>query len=264
MTEHWNLGRGPRESVAALIITVLAVVSGGPLMADEATVRGTAAYRERIALPPGAILEVTLEDVSLADAPAKELGSVSIEDPGNPPFEFEIAYDPAQIDDRHTYAVRATIRLAEKLIFTTDTTYPVLTRGAGKEVELMLRRVARSAQTPTALEGTYWKLIQLGSRPAPELEGRREPHLTLDADEGRAEGTGGCNRFSGSYEVEDASISFGTMALSSMACVDDADVDRELVAALEKAATYRILLQHLELLDGEGAILARFEAKQVE
>ena len=38
-------------------------------------------------------------------------------------------------------AVRATIRADGKLLFTTDTVYPVLTRGAGHEVELMLRRV---------------------------------------------------------------------------------------------------------------------------
>jgi uncharacterized lipoprotein YbaY len=37
-----------------------------------------------------------------------------------------------------TYAVRATIRSARKLLFTTNRSYPVLTRGNGSHVELIL------------------------------------------------------------------------------------------------------------------------------
>ncbi|MHC6802504.1 YbaY family lipoprotein, partial [Vibrio antiquarius] len=38
--------------------------------ASMKTITGTVAYRERIALPPNAVVTVALEDVSLADAPA--------------------------------------------------------------------------------------------------------------------------------------------------------------------------------------------------
>jgi copper homeostasis protein (lipoprotein) len=79
--------------------------------------------------------------VSKADAPSAELGSVRIEDLGNPPFEFEIPFDPAAIDERLTYSLRATIRADGRLLFTTDTHSPVLTGGGGTEVELMLRRI---------------------------------------------------------------------------------------------------------------------------
>ena len=43
------------------------------LIADDTfaqTIEGTATYRERMALPKGAVFEATLEDVSRADAPA--------------------------------------------------------------------------------------------------------------------------------------------------------------------------------------------------
>jgi len=36
-----------------------------------ASISGTAAYRERMLLPPGAVFEATLENVSRADAPAE-------------------------------------------------------------------------------------------------------------------------------------------------------------------------------------------------
>ena len=64
--------------------------------ADDGHVTGTASYRERIALPPGAVFEAVLEDVSVADAPARELGRATVADPGNPPFAFDIGFDPAE------------------------------------------------------------------------------------------------------------------------------------------------------------------------
>jgi uncharacterized lipoprotein YbaY len=53
-------------------------------------ITGTALYRERIALPPGAVFEATLEDISRADAPAEILGRARLEPAGQPPFRFEI------------------------------------------------------------------------------------------------------------------------------------------------------------------------------
>ena len=130
----------------AACVVVGALASGHAAAGD--IVRGTASYRERIALPPDAVLEVTLEDVSLADAPAREIGSVRLESPGSPPFAFEIAYDPAEIDEHNSYAVRAAIRAGGELMFTTDSAYPVLTRGAGNEVELQLRRAGGTGTGP--------------------------------------------------------------------------------------------------------------------
>jgi heat shock protein HslJ len=63
----------------------------------EGAIRGTATYRERMALPPGAVLEATLEDVSKADAAAEVIGRGQVENPGNPPIRFEIPYDPSRI-----------------------------------------------------------------------------------------------------------------------------------------------------------------------
>jgi len=107
-------------------------------------VRGTASYRERIALLPGAVFEAKLLDVSRQDAPALELASVRVEAPAGPPIRFELSFDPSRIDERHSYVVRASITHGDRLMFTTDTAYPVLTRGHGHEVELLLVRAART------------------------------------------------------------------------------------------------------------------------
>jgi copper homeostasis protein (lipoprotein) len=103
-------------------------------------VKGTATYRERMALPPNAVFEATLEDVSKADAPAEVIGQARLEQPGNPPFRFEITYEPARIMANYRYVVRARILVNGQLFFITDQSYPVLTAGHGNEVALLLRR----------------------------------------------------------------------------------------------------------------------------
>ena len=70
------------------------------LIAKEAmaqTVQGTATYRERMAMPAGAVFEAALEDVSRADAKAENIAQTRVTSPGNPPIAFSIAYDPARI-----------------------------------------------------------------------------------------------------------------------------------------------------------------------
>ncbi|HVO84615.1 MAG TPA: YbaY family lipoprotein [Syntrophobacteria bacterium] len=123
-----------RLSVPALLLLFLS--------AQEASgqIQGTATYRERIALPPEAVFEATLEDVSRADAPATVVGRVRIDGPGQPPIPFEIPYDQANIDPGHSYSVRGLITVGGRLMFTTDQVNPVLTRGHGSDVALMLRR----------------------------------------------------------------------------------------------------------------------------
>jgi putative lipoprotein len=116
-----------------------------------ATVRGEVTYRERIAVPPGAQLEVLLLDVSRADAPSQTISGVTLSDIGQPPYPFEIAYPPDQIVSSHQYVVRASLTHDGRLLFTTDQAYPVITRGHPTEVQLVLKRVG--AQPPTSTTG---------------------------------------------------------------------------------------------------------------
>jgi copper homeostasis protein (lipoprotein) len=142
--------------------TLLLLCLGGWEGQASGQVKGTATYRERMALPPDAVFEATLEDVSKADAPAEVIGQARIERPGNPPIRFEITYEPAQIISSRRYAVRARILVGGKLFFTTDQHYPVLTGGQGNEVTLLLRRAGSSG----AGGGAGSSASPLGSPPA--------------------------------------------------------------------------------------------------
>ena len=124
--------------VLFLSVSVTAVLAGS----EPASVTGSVNYRERIALTPEAVVEVQLLDVSLADASAKLIARQTIKPKRQVPIPFELVYDPADIDERFTYTVRATIRERGRLLFTTDRSYRVLTRGSPNNVDLMLVRTS--------------------------------------------------------------------------------------------------------------------------
>jgi putative lipoprotein len=105
---------------------------------DDGIVSGRVFYRERIAMPPGAVLTVSLLDVSRADAAADLIARIDVPEPGNVPIDFEIPYDRSLIDAAHTYSVRATIEVDGRLAWTTDTAHPAITGGAPRDVEIML------------------------------------------------------------------------------------------------------------------------------
>jgi len=457
----------------ALVLWTCAAASGTSA-AGGAAVHGTAFYRERIALPPGAVLEVTLEDLSPADAPAVVVAQTLVTNLAGPPFPFELPFRPCDIDESRTYGVRARLLVGGRATFATEAAVPVLTHGAGREVELLLRRsphgTSRAASGPlgelpatftgslpcagceglrtqldlfadgsffkrtislgrdegavsdtigtwalsedgttldlgaggdipesfrvvdrttlrkldreghevasplnyslertatfaalephlemqgmfryladagsfeecltgrrfpvaqegdnaaleqaylaarhepgepllvslvghiaprpamegdaqvlavvperflavspgescktrtsvSALEGTRWVLTGVGDRPVVVAEGQREPFLVLDVDGERATGFGGCNRFMGSYSRDGLSLTFGVMASTMMACAEGEGTEHALLAALDKVASWRVLGHRLELLDGTGQVLARFESRDLE
>jgi uncharacterized lipoprotein YbaY len=117
-----------RYIVKAALVTLPIFLAGYTTFAQS--IQGTAMYRERMALPPAAVFEAALEDVSRADAPAETIARTRVASPGNPPIAFTIAYDPARILADHRYVVRARILLDDKLLFTTDTATPVITRSS--------------------------------------------------------------------------------------------------------------------------------------
>lgn len=233
--------------------------------ASAQSIQGTATFRERMALPPSAVFEATLEDVSRADAAAETIGRTRITSPGNPPIKFSIAYDPARILADHRYVVRARITLDSKPLFTTDTAAPVITRGSPTTVSLMLRRVDAGQTSPPGatgsrnLEGPYWKAIELAGKPVPAQDAKREAHLVFQA--GKLSGSNGCNRITGTYQLKGDAVTFGQTAATSMACIGAAaEVERAFREALKRATRLTIVGDRLELLDATGGPVGAFTA----
>lgn len=109
--------------------------------AGSSQVEVEASFRERLAPAPGVRLEASLLDISRADASAAIVGKTVLEDVGQPPYRFTIAYDPRAIVPSHRYAVRVVLMKDTRLLFTTDQVYPVLTGGSTAPVQVLLKRV---------------------------------------------------------------------------------------------------------------------------
>lgn len=136
----------------AIIFSTGCATSTPPALSS---VTGTATYRERMLLPPESVFEATLEEVSRADAPSEVIGNARVTSP-KVPISFSINYDPARIHAGRRYVVRAWINLNGHLIYTTDTTYPVLGENPN-HVDLVLIRVksGKAADTSSRMRGIY-------------------------------------------------------------------------------------------------------------
>jgi uncharacterized lipoprotein YbaY/heat shock protein HslJ len=105
-------------------------------------ITGTVAYRERMLPPPGAALEVVLEDVSRADAPATEMIRTLNRLTTAPPYPIAISVDSASIVANHRYNIRARIFAGSDLLFVSDTANPVFGPGNVVHVDIVLRRAS--------------------------------------------------------------------------------------------------------------------------
>lgn len=242
-------------------------------------IEGEVFYRERIMLPPGAELEVQLEDISKADAMATVMATVSYTLDGGPPYPFTIEYDPARIDERMRYALRARITTDGELRFT-NTEY--IDPFSGNPVKVLVHGMARAqpdtADEPAAVEEPVaepvaepadstdgvivWILGTLEGEKASLGSGGQPIELQMDAAERTASGFSGCNRYSGGFTHEGASthgtsIKFGPLAGTMMACPDGGDLEQRYLKMLSRVDAYRMERDTLILLS-DGDTVATF------
>lgn len=245
-----------------LALSFLAGACGGTSPEDDTvtesspiTISGWAAYRERIALPPDAVVVATLADVSRADAPAVKLAETSFSTQGaQVPIPFTLTVDRSALDARFTYSVRVQIRDSEgKLMWTTDTVYRVPASPDSDQVELgtlRLVRVARDAPQAASgaseITGVEWVVEDIGGRAIVE---RARPTIMLDGD-GNISGQAPCNRYTGSYELDGTAFSTGEIAVTRRACPEPIAVQEvEFLAILRSAS-------ELELTDDDRLVLS--------
>lgn len=112
------------------------------------------------------------------------------------------------------------------------------------------------------LASTRWVLTRLNDEPIDARSLGREPFLALESQERRVVGFAGCNRIIGGYEADDTKIRFTQLAMTRMACPHSA-FESTFEQALNAAAGWKISGSHLELYDAGGAVVARFEERNL-
>ncbi len=144
---EWQAGRsdyyyaavgGEGTGTYTLVLTWLDD-SGIDACEDTGLVTGTVTYRERIALTPGAVVEVQLRDVSYQDAAALLIAGQTISSPGQVPIEFAVEYRCEDIDPGNVYSILARIIESDgRLAFINDTAYEVITHNRPDRVDMVL------------------------------------------------------------------------------------------------------------------------------
>ena len=135
----------------AIVVTVLAALSAGPAalaqkddQPKKARVSGTIEFKGEAKFEADTVARVTLQDVSLEDAPAKKIAEQVIKDLKKFPIPFEVEYDSAVIEKGHTYAVQVRIETKDRLAYINDTRVEVISSGKpSKDVKVPVIRVKK-------------------------------------------------------------------------------------------------------------------------
>ncbi len=125
---------------------------------------------------------------------------------------------------------------------------------------ILLGETDGQAPAGSSLRGTYWKLVRLNREAVDAADRQQEPYLIFATHDTRVAGSGGCNRVTGSFELDGDELHLGQMVATKMACRHGMDLEQQFLRALEKVKRYRIRGSHLDMLDGAGTVIARFEA----
>lgn len=228
-----------RYLVAALALIVsLAPV---PTLADTLSV--TVGYRERIALPPDAVLELHL--LERAPTAATRLSAQRFALSGTP-ATVALSYDGQLVAEASELTIAASILSGQDVLF----------RGTARPDEEgrvdMTLTMAQTQETaiPRSIAGIAWAVTEVGGKPWPDPD---PATLTVD-DQMNFALFGGCNRFMGQVVQGDGVLVFPEQfAGTLMACAPDAEArERALLDALRQVTGFLRYGAGLVLTDAQG------------
>lgn len=256
-----------RKLVAAAL---LFVALAGPALADKVTLTGDVTYRERIALPPGGVLTVSLVDLAMPGQP-RVTAKAAIAGPGSVPLTFTLNFDESVVLPGHSYALDAEIGGPDgTLWFRTPTAYPIDPLEPTEPIVIVVNRAPEPQEpasvpvgvpppttTPSPVLNVTWQALTIAGKPV----GRGLVSSLSIAPDMRAGGRGGCNSWFAQAELNEQRLLFSAVAATRMACLsDDATAQEDsFFAALAETRFWRLDDKLLVLLDTAGAELAVLE-----
>ncbi|MPM38584.1 hypothetical protein SDC9_85213 [bioreactor metagenome] len=174
------------------------------------------------------------------------------------------------------YVVQAQITLYNELIFFSPGTHPVMNDPAFQRVDVVLEPYVRSkatARAAVAFEHTHWQLLGVGedvtTGVAPPAEGAAPAFVRFQpveageaASRGEFAGSGGCNRFLGSYERRGTDLRLKLGTTSIRLCLAGGGDEPAYLSALTQVRSFEQNARELTLLDQDGKALLHFRAAE--
>lgn len=123
-----------------------------------------------------------------------------------------------------------------------------------------------ASRTPVGLglDNTYWKLTILGDNAVVTGDDQQELYMMLNSDEAKVTGFSGCNRFAGSYALQQAQISFEQLLLTRKNCFQNMGLEHQFLAVLAETEYYALNDAALILYNNDGSVLAQFASRYLQ
>lgn len=247
-----------RSLTAALLLASLVF----PALAAPITLSGEVTYRERVALPEGALLRIELIDLAVP-----ERSRLTVEAPtgaGQVPLSFTLTFEDSLILPQHDYALNAEIR-AGNLTFRNAQPYPVAPLAQTEPVVILTQLIAQAEPAPAEPEpqqavalpllNTTWRATAIGSNPIPP-----GTEMTLLIENSlRAGGMGGCNSWFSQAQIGELSFAIGDVAKTQRSCLYERNMlEQSFFDALQASTSWRIDNDTLLLLDSRSNPMVQF------
>lgn len=243
---------------AALVLFALLLT---PVMAsaNDVSLTGQVTYRERMALPDGASLTVTL--VALGTGKPIASAGANVADQGQVPLSFVLNVRSSVLDAGGSYGLVAQISAGGRVLFRNREAV-VVDPAAPAAVEIVTHYAPGPMPAPAnddlppvptnALLDSDWTVTSIGGDPV--LPGSM-PTLAIAADLSTG-GHGGCNSFFAEARFENGGLAFGPVAGTRMACAPEIMTqESRFFAALAATAGYELSGNALQLRDAAGVTL---------
>jgi heat shock protein HslJ len=114
-------------------------------------------------------------------------------------------------------------------------------------------------EAPPRLEGIQWEVTGYNNGRQAVVSPKAGTRLTLVFEDGKVSGSGGCNRFHGSFKAEGKALTIHPLATTRRACEDAVmSQEQQFLSALQSATTWEIVRGMLDLhrADGERVLTA--------
>lgn len=114
-------------------------------------------------------------------------------------------------------------------------------------------------QSDNPLFANKWVLSELNGTPVQTSGTDKDASISFSLSDMRVTGTGGCNRFSGTFTAKGDELSLGPLASTKMMCPDQKFEDA-FFAAMAKVKNFEIADKVLSLKDGKNTV-AKFDPR---
>lgn len=244
-----------------MAIAALLLAFASPALAAKVTLKGDVTYRERIALPPGGTLMVSLIDLATPDEP-RVSAKAPIASPGQVPLTFTLNFDENVIVAGHNYALVAEISGEDTVWFRNAEPYAIDPLAPAAPILIIVNMVPADeavvepevAPPPPPILDITWQAETINGAPV----ARGVVSSLSIASDMRAGGRGGCNSWFAQAEVNAERLIFSAVAATRMACQSEDATKQEdsFFVALADTRFWRLDKDHLVLIDGAGIELA--------